>query len=92
MALLAHASPLTESKPAPAPVDLEKRAVTCHTTGSNVKYCRGPRTSCDAVGQYGAKGTRVSVTCFNRGERINNNPYVPPAGLGCGKKMLTATR
>ena len=55
---------------------LEKRAVTCALTGSNVRYRKCPSTDskkCPAIGQYGAAGTKVAFSCYTTGSSVNGN-------------------
>ena len=48
-------------------------ARTCKLTGSDVKYRRGPGKNYEAVGQYGAKGTKVSFKCYTTGGSVGGN-------------------
>jgi hypothetical protein len=64
--LLALASPVAEPEPEPY-FDIEKRSVTCALTGSNVKYHRSPDSNSDAIGEFGAKGTKVPFSCYTFG-------------------------
>ena len=55
---------------------LQKRARTCALTGSNVRYRKCPSTDpvkCPGVGEYGAKGTKVSFTCYTTGSSVNGD-------------------
>ena len=62
---------------AEAPAALRKRAArTCALTGANVKYRKCPSTDnkkCPAIGEYGAKGTKVSFKCYTTGGSVNGN-------------------
>ena len=81
--LLAAASPLAEPIAEPGADMLAERAAlrarashTCALTGSNVKYRKCPSTDdkkCPAVGEYGAKGTKVSFKCYTTGGSVNGN-------------------
>jgi len=66
------AEPELEAKPEDRP-HLDKRAVTCALTGSNVKYHQSPSTSSTADGEFGAVGTRVPFSCWTTGSSVNGN-------------------
>lgn len=70
--LLALASPVPE--PEQGAAQIEKRAVTCALTGSNVRYRQKPSTSATADGQFGAAGTKVSFSCYTSGTSVNGDP------------------
>ena len=76
----AVAEPIPEPAPARAgssgagAAALSPRA--CALTGSNVRYRKCPSTNskkCPAVGEYGAKGTKVSFKCWTTGSTVNGN-------------------
>lgn len=75
--LLPFANTLVEPQPVaelPAEIPhIEKRAVTCALTGSNVKYHRGPSTSSIADGEFEEKGTKVSFSCYTFGSNVNGD-------------------
>ncbi|KAI1852461.1 hypothetical protein JX265_011095 [Neoarthrinium moseri] len=87
--LLAFANPVPEAKPEPKPevegAQIEKRATTCALTGSDVKYRQRPTTDSPADGQFGAKGTEVSFSCWTTGETINGNNLWNKIASGTGK-------
>ena len=80
---LPEAHALAEPIAEPGPEVLARRAAlraraahTCKLTGSNVKYRRCPSTDdkkCPAVGEYGAKGTKVSFKCYTTGGSVNGD-------------------
>jgi hypothetical protein len=57
----------------PVPADIQKRAVTCALTGSDVRYRQGPGTNYPADGQFGAAGTRVTFSCYTVGSNVNGD-------------------
>ena len=74
----AIAEPVAEpaANPAAEAAAIQARAVTCALTGSNVKYRKCPSTDskkCPAIGEYGAKGTKVSFKCWTSGDPVNGN-------------------
>lgn len=74
----AFAEPVANPNPAAeAAAALRKRAArTCALTGANVKYRKCPSTNskkCPAIGEYGAKGTKVSFKCWTTGDPVNGN-------------------
>ena len=52
---------------------LEKRSVTCKTTTANLKYHTKPSTSSPAVGEFGAKGTKVTLVCYVGGSDVSGD-------------------
>ncbi|KAH8658417.1 hypothetical protein BX600DRAFT_514912 [Xylariales sp. PMI_506] len=64
--------------------NVDKRAVTCGLTGSDVKYHRGPSTGSIADGQFGAAGTQVSFSCYTVGESVNGDTLWNRIASGTG--------
>lgn len=73
--LMALANPLPEPEPEVEAefAHIDKRAITCALTGSNVKYHRKASTTSIADGEFGAKGTKVPFSCYKTGESVNGN-------------------
>lgn len=49
---------------------------TCATTGSNVRYRKCPSTDdkkCPAIGEFGKKGTEVTLECWTVGTKVNGD-------------------
>lgn len=71
--LMVLANPVPEPEPKLEPAHIEKRAVTCALTGSDVRYHQKPSTTSTADGQFGAAGTEVSFSCYTTGSDVNGN-------------------
>lgn len=77
------AEPVAEAIAEPAADAVARRAAlvaraaqTCALTGANVKYRKCPSTDdkkCPAIGEYGAKGTKVSFKCFTTGSSVKGD-------------------
>jgi hypothetical protein len=79
--LIALANPMPEpaAEPAAEPQPIEKRAVTCPLTGSNVRYHTRPDQNSPAPGEFGAKGTNVPFACYTIGTFYQGDKYVVTA-------------
>ena len=71
--VLANPVPAPEPKAEPESAHIEKRAVTCALTGSDVRYHQKPSTTSTADGQFGATGTEVPFSCYTTSSDVNND-------------------
>lgn len=67
---IAFATPI--AKPDPKG-QIQRRAVICALTGSDVRYRQGPGTNYAADGQFGIAGTRVTFSCYTVGSDVNGD-------------------